>query len=165
MTWTPAPLGQGALGPVTAVAFADAAHGCIQAGDSLQSTSDYGETWAPLSAADQTRSAAASGRSGLALACAAIIADPSWSLDVSGSISHPGSLAAVVGNNVVWLWSSNGVLLSGLRGARIWTEHQMPDSVSLRALSFADPVHGWLLTDGHRLLRTTDGGDTWAQVA
>lgn len=54
-------------------------------------------------------------------------------------------------------------LLATTDAGKTWTRVVIPD-VGLTAISFADPLHGWLADNRGRLFMTDDGGLKWTEV-
>lgn len=60
-----------------------------------------------------------------------------------------------------WAATPDG-LLHTTDGGTTWQPSARTDAV--RRVGFADPQHGWILTETRALARTTDGGASWADV-
>lgn len=68
---------------------------------------------------------------------------------------------------------SNGTVLATLDGGATWQKLHVPSSDTIRDVHFVDRLNGWMLCDRGRavsgknptyLMRTIDGGKTWAVV-
>jgi photosystem II stability/assembly factor-like uncharacterized protein len=71
--------------------------------------------------------------------------------------------AAMAGSRIVAVGERGIVALSDDRGAR-WQQAQVPVSVTLTAVRFADAHHGYAVGHGGVVLTTTDGGAHWRRV-
>ncbi|THF60368.1 WD40/YVTN/BNR-like repeat-containing protein [Pseudothauera rhizosphaerae] len=69
---------------------------------------------------------------------------------------------AEVGGRLVAVGERGHVLLSDDDG-RNWTQAEVPVSVTLTAVHFADRQTGWSVGHGGVVLQTVDGGDRWAR--
>ena len=67
-----------------------------------------------------------------------------------------GTRIVAVGERGIVLWSDDG-------GAR-WQQAQVPTSVTLTAVRFADPRTGWATGHGGTVLGTQDGGQSWQRL-
>lgn len=172
-SWTRTTIG----GPLEAVFFANSSVG-YAAGDSglLYRTSDGGATWilknswwnrsivsiwVPDSNAPDT----------LYFTVANAVSTLCRSTDGGATfeiVTLPGitsSMNALFFKDASTAWAAGGdgniFKLSG--GA--WIKQTTPVTVSLDAIAFApDGLNGWAIGMGGTILRTTDGGETWAQV-
>lgn len=70
---------------------------------------------------------------------------------------------AQAGQRLVAVGERGIVLLSDDRGAT-WRQVSVPVSVTLTAVQFADPQHGYAAGHGGAVLATADGGETWVRV-
>ncbi|CAN7756481.1 YCF48-related protein [Variovorax sp. LjRoot130] len=70
--------------------------------------------------------------------------------------------AALAGERFVAV-GERGLAVVSDDGCRTWRQAQVPVSVSLTAVAFADERHGYATGHGGTVLRTTDGGLTWAR--
>jgi photosystem II stability/assembly factor-like uncharacterized protein len=58
----------------------------------------------------------------------------------------------------------HGLVVFSDDGGRQWTQAQVPASVTLTGLRFADARQGWAIGNLGLVLRTSDGGATWRRV-
>lgn len=58
-------------------------------------------------------------------------------------------------------WAVGNAIVSTVDGGQTWTFLASPSS-TLRAVSFADALHGWAVGDGGVILATVDGGANWS---
>lgn len=66
------------------------------------------------------------------------------------------------GNKLVSVGERGVILLSHDEG-QSWTQaNSVPVSVTLTAVSFSDPLHGWATGHSGIILATTDGGNNWS---
>jgi photosystem II stability/assembly factor-like uncharacterized protein len=56
-----------------------------------------------------------------------------------------------------------GIIVCSDDDGRTWSQARVPTSVSLTAVHFADPAHGWAVGHGGVVLHTSDRGDTWTR--
>lgn len=56
-----------------------------------------------------------------------------------------------------------GIVVCSDDDGRTWSQARVPTSVSLTAVHFADPAHGWAVGHGGVVLHTTDRGETWTR--
>ncbi|MCU0976329.1 MAG: YCF48-related protein [Steroidobacteraceae bacterium] len=88
-------------------------------------------------------------------------AEPSWIAPLA-----PKSLLldlARAGSRVFAVGERGHVLYSDDEG-RTWTQVQVPASANLTAVYFLDETRGWAVGHDEVILRTTDGGKTWART-
>ena len=166
------------------VAFADARHGWILAGDAdhgggyyVLSTSDGGSRWRVSYSAPV----------GVTLAgLAAVGPDHCWTV---GSRAHPQSgfvartedggrrwsaNAGVSAERLLgvsfpaerhgWAVGSAGTVVVSSDGGRTWSEQDSGGDYQLQQVSFSDTRHGWALIGHFALLATVDGGRSWSVV-
>src|SRR5690349_19998749 len=57
------------------------------------------------------------------------------------------------------------MLITTLDGGTTWTARATGVTTALRAVAFADPQFGIAVGDGATILRSTDGGVTWAHAS
>lgn len=69
---------------------------------------------------------------------------------------------AVAGNRLVAA-GERGLIVWSDDGARTWRQAAVPVSVTLTALSFPLPTHGWAVGHGGVVLHTRDAGQTWVR--
>jgi photosystem II stability/assembly factor-like uncharacterized protein len=63
-----------------------------------------------------------------------------------------------------WAAGQDGLVIATSDGGKSWREQPSGTSQSLRAISFSDPQHGWILAGREALLATADGGASWTKV-
>ena len=56
-----------------------------------------------------------------------------------------------------------GIVVCSDDDGRTWSQARVPTSVSLTAVHFANPVHGWAVGHGGVVLHTKDRGETWTR--
>jgi photosystem II stability/assembly factor-like uncharacterized protein len=56
-----------------------------------------------------------------------------------------------------------GIIVCSDDDGRTWSQARVPTSVSLTAVHFADPAHGWAVGHGGVVLHTKDRGETWTR--
>lgn len=99
-----------------------------------------------------------------------------------GWVWQHGLGAGVVYNDVVfvdaengWAVGSGGRIVHTFDGGATWYKQRSGTTADLSQVRFVDPRHGWAIgvvpdpngsstPSGSRVLRTTDGGDTWDEV-
>ena len=183
-TWTadalPAATGQGAAltARVVGVAFLPGgATGCVQESvggfSSYLGTTNDGKSWTAVALPQPTLSASghavpgAGGAQG-ALACA-LQESGKWSAALQSIVSSgqfPVVLAAV-GPSALWttvLGEAGAHLNTTANGGATWVTYTMAAPSGIQSVSFVTAQDGWLLTAGGRILRTVDGGASWAPV-
>ncbi len=70
---------------------------------------------------------------------------------------------------VQWLTPSRGVMISpwpivlSTDGGATWQSTYNCEGISVYDLAFADTLHGWIVGQSGTILRTSDGGGTWAR--
>ncbi len=70
---------------------------------------------------------------------------------------------ATAGERVVAVGTRGHIVYSDDQG-KSWDQSQVPVSVMLTAVSFADANNGWAVGHGAAVLRTRDGGLTWSRI-
>jgi photosystem II stability/assembly factor-like uncharacterized protein len=76
--------------------------------------------------------------------------------------AHAVLLSAAQAGTRLVAAGERGIVLTSDDAARTWRQSQVPVSVSLTALRFADATRGYLVGHGGTVLVTADGGQTWA---
>lgn len=112
----------------------------------------------------------------VAVACAALTgfqatyvagADAPQVLNETSMLSHKASKSVLLsvaraGERIVAVGERGIVLLSDDAG-KTWRQAKVPVSVSLTAVQFVDPSHGWAVGHLGVVLHTEDGGETWVK--
>nr|ACP17959.1 putative transporter [Pseudomonas nitroreducens] len=112
----------------------------------------------------------------VAVACAALTgfqatyvvgADTPQVLNETSMLSHKASKSVLLsvaraGDRIVAVGERGIVLLSDDAG-KTWRQAKVPVSVSLTAVQFVDPSHGWAVGHLGVVLHTEDGGETWVK--
>lgn len=90
--------------------------------------------------------------------------DPSRAPAVMSRLSERSVLVgiAVAGTRFVAAGERGHILYSDDNGSR-WTQAKVPVQVTLTAIAFADAKRGWAVGHLGCILRTEDGGTTWAK--
>ncbi len=164
------------------------------AGRALFSTTDGGELWQPLPTPFSPAAVAVSGN-GSVLAVGPASQHGIWQHVFNGTMQEIGLSPGVpylwrlsgghwwpvripgwhrgqapltglrVGQSgLVWMWSQTQLWLSTNGGAS-WQEMRFGDRLSISDVSFTDPLHGWILSAGNNVYATSDGGQTWREIA
>ena len=183
-TWTaedlPAAAGQGAAATarVVGVAFLPGGEtGCVQesvgGSSSYLGTADGGQSWTAVALPGPALSPSGHtlpGEGGAqgALACA-LQESGRWSAALQSIVSSgqgPVVLAAV-GPSALWtavLGEAGTHLNATADGGTTWVTYTLTAHSGIQSVSFVTAEDGWLLTAGGRILRTVDGGASWAPV-
>jgi len=77
--------------------------------------------------------------------------------------AHAVLLAAAQAGTRLVAAGERGIVLTSDDATRTWRQSQVPVSVSLTALRFADATRGYLVGHGGTVLFTADGGQTWTR--
>lgn len=56
-----------------------------------------------------------------------------------------------------------GIIICSDDDGQTWSQARVPTSVSLTAVHFANPAHGWAVGHGGIILHSADRGDTWTR--
>jgi photosystem II stability/assembly factor-like uncharacterized protein len=81
----------------------------------------------------------------------------SWSSLTSGTISTLNSIYFI--NSDTGFAVGNGILLKTFDGGLTWSSETYPFNLS--SIHFPNANYGYVVGDGGKLLKTTDGGNTW----
>jgi photosystem II stability/assembly factor-like uncharacterized protein len=165
-TWN-LPLVASSMANLQGMTWGDATHGWVW-NAALFYTADGGVTWsqAVLPNNSGVQFAAMTGPlTGVATVGygpVAITQDGGATWQTGGGAGTFGTLVHTSGQTV---WSLANPLQRSKDGGRTWQAIGLllngPYNVSATGLSFADDLHGWLVTNAGGVLRTVDGGDTW----
>src|SRR5690606_10037134 len=60
--------------------------------------------------------------------------------------------------------SPGSLVLYSPDGGQSWISQQTPSTTPIRKLTFVDEQHGWAVGSLGKILRTTNGGNTWQVV-
>jgi photosystem II stability/assembly factor-like uncharacterized protein len=175
---------------VNGVSFTDALHGhAVGSAGALVATTDGGATWSPqqrppevelngekllwtfrdVSFADANTGYVIGGRSVLSTADAGA----SWQAfsnpyfgNLTGVSAIDGLQAQVVGSSGPVENGISYVTVSTGDGGKTWEPHPSDfgpgiNALNFNAVSFPDPLHGFAVGDGGRIVATVDGGHTW----
>lgn len=162
---------------VTAVAFADAAHGFLADGSAIHFSADGGNTWTRLSDAGAPVGTLdfVSATLGWAGTDAGLLATAdggkSWAkVAVGGTFKRVDFGDATHG----WALDDKLNLLASTDGGKSWVQRANPcgQEAATSAFSFVDAASGWMLCGGQPgagqqgkwLFRTLDGGRTWTNL-
>ncbi|MDQ6928854.1 MAG: YCF48-related protein, partial [Actinomycetota bacterium] len=181
----------GAAEVVDAVSFPDPQHGhAVGSTGSLLATSDGGATWASqpppppvqldgnavawsfraVSFSDANHGYAIGGRGSL---LATTDAGASWQVFNNpgfGNLMGVVSIGPTQGQAVGWSGHVAGgipfVTVATADGGKTWEPRPSDfgpgvDALNFNAVAFPDPLHGYAVGDGGRIVATADGGHTW----
>jgi photosystem II stability/assembly factor-like uncharacterized protein len=166
-TWS-TPLTNASMTSLTGMSWGDATHAWVWNYSQLYYTLDAGATWtqATLPANVTVNSATMTGA--LTGMVASYYGSGGATTQDGGVTWQPVSTNVNIGNVVhtrgqtVWSLASYSLARSK-DGGRTWqVAGPAPSSASYMGISFADDLHGWLVGANGTVLRTIDGGDTWA---
>lgn len=65
--------------------------------------------------------------------------------------------------NTVYAVGNNSIVLKSKDTGKSWSKLNLPTQFNLRALYFYDSLHGFVTGENARILKTTNGGNTWTQ--
>ena len=105
------------------------------------------------------------------LAGVLLAAGAAWALEAADPLHTPAQMSvraaramlpglALAGQRLVAAGEHGIIVYSDNRGAQ-WTQAQVPVSVTLTALYFADPLHGYAVGHDGAILASRDGGQHW----
>jgi len=167
VTWS-TPLTNVAMPSLTGMSWGDATHAWTWNYNQLYYTFDGGATWtqATLPANMNVKSATMTGA--LTGVVASSYGNGGATTQDGGVTWQPTSSNVDIGNLVYTrgqtVWSLGSYSLARSKdGGRTWQfAGPSPASAMYTGISFADDLHGWLVGADGTVLRTIDGGDTWA---
>ncbi|MEN8224795.1 MAG: YCF48-related protein [Bacteroidota bacterium] len=68
-----------------------------------------------------------------------------------------------VNENTGYCCGNQGVFIKTVNGGQSWEDKSLGVAFNLSKVFFVDEMHGWMINyDAKEVLRTSDGGDTWA---
>lgn len=166
-TWS-TPLTMASMTSLTGMSWGDATHAWVWNYSQLYYTLDAGATWtqAILPANIAVNSAAMTGA--LTGVVASYYGNGGATTQDGGVTWQATATNLNIGNVVhthgqtVWSLAPYSMARSNDSGRTWQLAGPAPSSASYTGMSFVDDLHGWLVGTNGTVLRTIDGGDTWA---
>lgn len=166
-TWS-TPLTNAEMTYLSGMSWGDATHAWAWNYNHLYCTSDAGATWTPATLPANMNVTSATMTGPLTGVVASYYGNGGATTQDGGVTWQPITTNVNIGNVVhtrgqaVWSLGPYSVARSK-DGGRTWqAAGPAPSGAAYAGISFADDLHGWLVGANGTVLRTIDGGDTWA---